>query len=633
MPVGDFSLETVLQAEERGGRPHLARLIRRRVNAAHPPTIFSTSGPRVRSLLDAWRLGDCPARFPAVTRSDLVPVGGKSPALSDDVFAVLDAGEGGPEHFIEAALTRAGLPATGDLVSHLRNTGCLASGPSLTGLVYGARLIAQSTRSRSVAPNAVVSALLVGATEPLWRALDAGDCDMQEIERRCGAVRAWLFEEEVAALRSVLYFPPPLTGGHRIEDVRLVEGPACIRWPAADELLPPITAQWLAEHMEWQAGAAAEMEDCRPTSGTAPNLGVRDMVARMREPSWTGLINLVREALGRTPIARPPVRSNPSPFLVAPDADGSGEGVAAKSRPEPPSFTELAERLHRRLQLPMPFVDELAETLHLHLRGASMRQCVLLAGSSGAGKTYCARVLAEVSDCAFYRISATDLTETGFQGLNLTEVGAGIFAAGGGDQERGETAIVVIDEADKIRIGSAVGVTAEARRAVQANLLALVGGGTPLTFSQASGRQMQLSTDRMLILATGAFSDLSEEPTRDNLVEYGLLPELVGRLDQILVLPERSPAQIARLLADGEDSPIRRFRRIFGTDGYALSVPEATLHYLAERTAEDRSRFGMRAAVGALNKALRRLHVHALRSGAPKGTRFTLPPDAVERHA
>lgn len=126
----------------------------------------------------------------------------------------------------------------------------------------------------------------------------------------------------------------------------------------------------------------------------------------------------------------------------------------------------------------------------------------------------------------------------------------------------------------------------------------------------------------MLIIAAGAFSGASwsgvREPTTEDLVKYGFLPELAERLTDRIVLPPRSAGGLVEPFRTSEDG-VRGLQRVFAEAGYELTVPDETYWYVARAVENGMGGAGPRTGNAALLRAARQLLIRALRSESPCG--------------
>jgi ATP-dependent protease Clp ATPase subunit len=274
-------------------------------------------------------------------------------------------------------------------------------------------------------------------------------------------------------------------------------------------------------------------------------------------------------------------------------------------------------------------VDRLALATLMHQRGARLQR-ILLCGRPGSGKTHLARAVAEIAGTLVHVFDASALVETGYHGIGMDDLFEAVSSAARGDREKMERMVLVLDEIDKLRCPpDLTGVSRDKRLGQQYALLTLLGGGVPVAFDE--GRD-QVATERMLIIAAGAFSDAEwsgvREPTTEDLVRYGLLEELADRLSERVVLRPRSGEELVHLFRESLEAS-GGITEVCRESGYELQVPDATCLYVARAVAEGRVAAGPRTGNAMLADAAKRLLISALRDAVPEGSVLTLAPDDV----
>ncbi len=248
---------------------------------------------------------------------------------------------------------------------------------------------------------------------------------------------------------------------------------------------------------------------------------------------------------------------------------------------------------------------------------------VLLVGPTGSGKTLLAQTLAKALDVPFAIADATTLTEAGYVGEDVENIVAKLVQAAGGDIERAQKGIIYLDEIDKIaRKSENPSITRDVSgEGVQQALLKLI-EGTIASMPAKGGRKnpgkpmMEVDTSQILFICGGAFDgmerivrhrterseigfsgkvvgkrdhDLSElfrQIETADLVKYGLIPELVGRLPVITVLDELDEKALIDILTKPRNAIVRQYRVLFAMEDVELEFTPEALAAIAHQAIE-----------------------------------------------
>ncbi len=266
---------------------------------------------------------------------------------------------------------------------------------------------------------------------------------------------------------------------------------------------------------------------------------------------------------------------------------------------------------------------------------------VLLIGSTGTGKTLFAQTLARLLDVPFAIADATTLTEAGYVGDDVESVLTRLLQNANFDVERAGRGIIYIDEIDKIsRKSENPSLTRDVSgEGVQQALLKLVEGTVANVPAGGSGRKhpgestVQLDTGKILFICGGAFdglnkiigartnarrgigfgaavespeareskNNLSDVQTSD-LVKFGLIPELVGRLPVITTLQELDTDALVKILTEPKNAIVKQFAAMLEMDGVKLTITDDGLKEIAELSVARKT--GARGLRGILERIL-----------------------------
>jgi len=248
---------------------------------------------------------------------------------------------------------------------------------------------------------------------------------------------------------------------------------------------------------------------------------------------------------------------------------------------------------------------------------------VLLLGPTGVGKTYLAQTLAKTLKVPFAIADATTLTEAGYVGEDVENILLRLIQAADFDIELAERGIIYIDEVDKIsRRSENRSITRDVSgEGVQQALLKIL-EGTVANVPPQGGRKhpnqdfIRINTENILFICGGAFDGLdkiienrkgkrligfsnAEEKTQaesadgiygdvtaHDIVKYGLIPELVGRLPVIVSLTELDNDALVRILREPKNAVLKQYMKLFSIDGVRLSFTDDALESIAALATE-----------------------------------------------
>ena len=295
---------------------------------------------------------------------------------------------------------------------------------------------------------------------------------------------------------------------------------------------------------------------------------------------------------------------------------------------------------------------------------------VIMLGPSGCGKTALLSHLSKLLDVPFAVTDASSLTEAGFVGADVEVAVRNLYYAADKDVEKAEHGIIYLDEFDKIarKSGANNSITADpGHEGVQKALLKMLEGSV-VEFTARGQRKhpeaptIKVDTKNILFIVGGAFvgiekiiakrlkkgnvamgfgaevrgKDLEKEydalihqVTPEDLMEYGIIPEIIGRLPVICTLETLDEDALLRILTEPINAPVRQYQQLLAMDGVELVFTEDALRAVAKKAIERKT--GARSLRGIIEEVMLDVMFDIPRETAPR--RVTVTKECITEGA
>ena len=294
---------------------------------------------------------------------------------------------------------------------------------------------------------------------------------------------------------------------------------------------------------------------------------------------------------------------------------------------------------------------------------------VIMLGPSGCGKTAMLQHLSKLLDIPFAVTDASSLTEAGFVGSDVEVAVRNLYYAADQDIEKTQHGIIYLDEFDKIarKSGANNSITADpGHEGVQQGLLKMIEGGTVEFTAQGQRKHPEapttkVDTTNILFIVGGAFvgiediiakrlktdgasigfgakvqnkndkpefNKLIHQVRPGDLIKYGIIPEIVGRLPVICTLEELSEDDLLKILTETKNSPVKQYQELLAMDKVKLEFDKDALYAVARKAIERKT--GARSLRGILEDVMLDIMYDIPKSSEPR--RVTITKECIEKH-
>jgi ATP-dependent Clp protease ATP-binding subunit ClpX len=273
---------------------------------------------------------------------------------------------------------------------------------------------------------------------------------------------------------------------------------------------------------------------------------------------------------------------------------------------------------------------------------------ILILGPTGCGKTFLMSTIARFLQVPMVIVDATNFTQVGYVGEDVSNILKKLYMASGGDLERCKRGIVYVDEIDKVMSKtSSHGDRDAAGTGVQQNFLKLMEGGTQtikLPTHDGGMQEIEIDTRDILFVFGGAFVGINEEPVKKNsigfnsidadgtivdnkpvtqadIIKYGFIPEFVGRVPIVVKMEELTRENLRDILIGTDTSILKQYQEIFRMDKIKASFDESLVNEIIDNSIE--KHMGARGLRGSIEKDIMNLMFEVSKYGDVKDLNIT----------
>ena len=273
---------------------------------------------------------------------------------------------------------------------------------------------------------------------------------------------------------------------------------------------------------------------------------------------------------------------------------------------------------------------------------------ILILGPTGCGKTFLMSTIARFLQVPMVIVDATNFTQVGYVGEDVSNILKKLYMAAEGDLERCKRGIVYVDEIDKVMSKtSSHGDRDAAGTGVQQNFLKLMEGGTQtikLPTRDGGLQEIEIDTRDILFVFGGAFVGIDEEPTKRSsigfssganveqpisnkqitqadIIKYGFIPEFVGRVPIVVKMEELTRENLRDILIGTDASILKQYQEIFRMDKIKASFDDSLVNEIIDNSIE--KHMGARGLRGSIEKDIMNLMFEVSKYGDVKSLNIT----------
>ncbi len=226
---------------------------------------------------------------------------------------------------------------------------------------------------------------------------------------------------------------------------------------------------------------------------------------------------------------------------------------------------------------------------------------IIFIGPTGCGKTYSLRKISEEINIPFIEEDMSKFSKTGYVGKNVESILMDLYYKADENPYLAQMGIVYLDEIDKIASENTLSKDVSGE-GVQEELLKLIEGGD--NSFEIKGKNLSLTTNHILFIASGSFEDIirKDSVSREDLVEYGMKRELMGRVQKIVKYHSLNKEHLKKILNESKDTPLRDYVDFFSIYDIKLRFSDEAIDLIAEEASHEK--IGARALSGKIDDIL-----------------------------